>query len=136
MPFTIMLDFATEPDLAAFLQRILPRVRGQQADTPAPADEGDGPRLFRTGLTVTSQSAARELCHLLVSFLAHSKTGRISLEWRGVDGQPHRGVVEGGSAREAEILAVRLGAAAKAHLDQEKSEDAPPEQRPAAAEQG
>ncbi len=121
MAFVITLGFATEPDRTEFIDRILPRVRGHQTE-PAAAAEGD--ILHRVGVAVTSQTAARDLCHQLVAFLAHSKNDRVNVEWQGTDGQTHRGVVDGGSAREAETLSVRVGAAAKAHLDQEKTAEA------------
>ena len=121
MAFVITLGFATEPDRDDFLARTLPKVRGQQTDPPQTTEEGDG--LHRVGVAVTSQTAARDLCHSLVSFLAKSKNDRVQVSWTGTDGQTHVGEVTGGAAREAEVLSVRVGAAAKTHLDQEKAAD-------------
>ncbi|HXG24525.1 MAG TPA: hypothetical protein VNJ09_08240 [Chthonomonadales bacterium] len=119
MAFVIGLAFATEQDRADFVERIMPRVRGKEAEPPRPEGEEDG--LHWMGIAVTSQSAARDLCHQLVAFLAHSKKTRVDVTWRSADGQLQTGQVTAEAAREAEILSVRLGAAAKAHLDAEKN---------------
>lgn len=119
MAFTIVLGFATEADRDDFVERILPRVRGHQVEAPTPEGEEGG--LQRLGVAVTSQTAARDLCHQVVAFLTRSKNDRVELFWTGVDGQPHVGEVTGSSPRDAEFVAVRVGAAAKAHLDQEKA---------------
>jgi hypothetical protein len=119
MPFVISLGFATETDKNTFVEKIVPKVRGHQTDPPTVA-EGEEDVLYRIGLTVTSQSAAKELCHHMVAFLAHNKKGRITADWTGVDGQPHTGTIEANAARDAEVLAMRLGAAAKAHMDTER----------------
>ena len=117
MPFAMTLGFATESDKNDFVEKILPKVRGQQVD---PAGDNDG--IQRVGVAVTSPSAARDLCHQIVAFLAHSKKDRVTLSWTAADGQAQTGLVTGEAARDAEILAVRVGAAAKAHLDAEKAE--------------
>lgn len=119
MAFVINLGFATEQAKEAFTAKTLPKVRGRAVDIPAVEGEEAG-GLHRIGVAVTSPTAARDLCHLLVSFLAHDKSARIDVSWVGVDGQTHVGEVAGGSTRDAEILAVRLGAAAKAQIDHEK----------------
>jgi len=120
MPFTITLGFETESDKNGFLEKVAPKVRGRQieADTPA---EADG--LFRTAIVVTSQSAAKELCPLLVAFLVHVKSGRVQLTWPGAGGEPQVGEINAGvgASREADILAMRLGPAAKAFMDHEKA---------------
>ena len=121
MPFTITAGFVTESDRNAFVEKVLPKVHGHQTDdtnTP-PADEGD--ELYRSSVAVTSQSAARELCHLLVAFLAHTKSSRVVLSWPGAGGEPQAGEVNAGTgaAREAELLAMRLGPAAKAFMNRE-----------------
>jgi hypothetical protein len=119
MAFVITLGFATEQDRDAFNERILPKVYGKAADPVVPEGEPDG--LHRTAVAVTSQTAARDVCHQTVAFLAHSKNDQVILTWTGADGNAHSGDVTGKSARDAEFLAVRVGAAAKAHLDKEKS---------------
>src|SRR5690349_15291413 len=101
MPFTLTLGFATEHDRDEFVERILPKVRGQQAEPPA--RDGEPDTLHRTAVTVTSPSAARDVCHQVVAFLAHSKKDFVNVEWSGADGQSHSGVVSGESAKDAEI---------------------------------
>jgi hypothetical protein len=118
MPFTFSVGFATEHDKQEFESRTAPKVRGQQVDAPA-VEGAEG--LHRVGLSVTSQSAAKETCHLLLAFLAHAKNSRVTLHWTGADGQPQTGQVEAGQPRDAEVIAMRLGAAAKAALDAEKA---------------
>jgi hypothetical protein len=120
MAFTFNVGFATEHDRDAFVERVLPRVRAQQTE-PAAVAEAAEDGLHRMGLTVTSQSAAKEVCHQIVAFLAHAKNSRVTLEWTGADGQPQSGDVAAGSAKDAEIVAMRLGAAAKAQVDAEKT---------------
>ena len=119
MSFEMTLGFATEQDKEEFIERILPKIRGHEAAPSAP-EEDDG--LKRIGVAVTSQTAARDLCHQLVAFLAHSKNDSVSMSWQGSDGSAQTGMVTGSSARDAEILSVRVGAAARAHLDAEKTE--------------
>lgn len=119
MPFVISLGFATETDKNTFVEKIVPKVRGHQTEPPS-LDEGEEETLHRIGLTVTSQSAAKELCHHMVAFLVHNKKGRITAAWTGADGQPQSGTVEANAARDAEVLAMRLSAAAKSHMDAEK----------------
>jgi hypothetical protein len=118
MAFVFSVGFATEHDKQEFENKIAPKVRGKQVDPPdAEGTEG----LHRVGLAVTSQSAAKEACHLLVAFLAHAKNSRVTLLWNASDGQPQVADVEAGQQRDAEVLAMRLGAAAKAAMDAEKA---------------
>ena len=119
MPFVMTLGFATEQDKESFVERILPKLRGQEAEPTVPEEE-DG--LQRLGVAVTSPSAARDICHQLVAFLAHSKNDSVSVAWKGADGSEHNGLVTGSAARDAEILSVRVGEAAKAHIDAEKGD--------------
>jgi len=121
MSFVITVGFATEHDRAAFVEKTVPKIRGHLTDAPTP-EEGAEDGLHRVGLAVTSQSAAKDLCHQIVAFLAHSKTGRVTVGWTGMAGEAQVGEVNAGAARDAEILAMRLGTAAKAHLDAEKAE--------------
>ena len=117
MAFEIDLGFATEHDRDDFVERILPKLRGKQAEA-APAGEEDA--LHRVAVAVTSPSAARDLCHQLVAFLAHAKNSRVQVGWKGADGTAQVGEVSAGSARDAELVSVRVSAAAKALLDKEK----------------
>ena len=119
MAFVITLGFATEQDRDSFVERIAPKIYGKPADPVVPEGEPDG--LHRTALAVTSQTAARDVCHQTVAFLAHSKNDQVLLSWTGADGNTHSGEVTGKSARDAELLSVRVGAAAKAFIDREKS---------------
>jgi hypothetical protein len=119
MAFVFNVGFATEHDKEVFVERVLPKVRAQQTD-PAPADGDGDDELQQVGLAVTSPSAAKEICHQVVAFLAHAKNSRVTLSWTGADGQPQAGDVAAGSAKDAEIVAMRLGTAAKAHIDAEK----------------
>ncbi len=118
MAFVIDLGFVTEHARDDFVERALPKVRGHQAEPRSP---GEGDELQRIGVAVTSQSAARDLCHQIVAFLAHNKSGRVHVEWLGTDGKAQAGDITGETPGEAEMLAVRLGAAAKAHMDAEKT---------------
>ncbi len=136
MAFTMTLAFATEHDRDSFLERTLPRTRAHQVDVPggAPPEEPDG--MYRLSVAVTSPSAARDLCHHIVAFLAHAKNTRVDVQWTGTDGQPQVGEVNAGTGREreAEILAMRVGSAAKAHLEAERAEPPAGEPEPPAGE--
>ena len=123
MPFVITLAFATEHDREAFRERILPRLRA--AEVEPEGDSEDVPGLSRVGVEVTSHSAARDVCHQLTSHLSKLKNDRVNVYWTGVDGKRQMGEARGDAAREAEVLAVRVGAAAKARLDNERAKSAP-----------
>src|SRR5438552_6785303 len=95
MPFVMTAGFATEHDRDAFVERVIPKVRGHQTEPAAPeSEEGEG--VHRVGIAVTSQSAARDICHQVVAFLAHSKSTRVTLSWPGAGGEPQSGDVNGG----------------------------------------
>ncbi len=119
MPFVITLAFATEHDREAFREKILPRLRGSEVEPEG--DAGDPPGLMRVGVAVTSHTAARDVCHQLNAFLNKAKNDRVNVHWTGVDGKRQVGEARGNAAREAEVLSVRVGAAAKAGLDAEKA---------------
>jgi hypothetical protein len=119
MAFTITLSFIREHDQELFLERVAPRLRGHLVDPPA--DEvADAEGYHRVALSVTSPSAAREVCQHAFGFLAHAKNARIIFSWAGADGQVHYGDLNAGQGRDAELLAMRVGAAAKACLDAER----------------
>src|SRR5438067_4935984 len=124
MPFVITAGFATEPDRDAFVERVIPKVRGHQTDPAAP-ETGEGDGLHRVGIAVTSQSAARDVCHQVVAFLAHSKSTRVTLTWPGAGGETQAGEINAGTTatRDAEIAAMRVGPAAKAYMDGEKGKE-------------
>ena len=119
MAFVFNVGFATEHDKDSFVEKVVPRVRAQQTDAAPVEGEGDG--LHRVGLAVTSQSAAKDVCHQIVAFLAHAKNSRVTVSWTGPDGQAQAGDINAGTAGDAEVVAMRLGAAAKAHVDGEKA---------------
>lgn len=118
MSFTVVLSFVKSTDRDAFEARALSRVRAHKADT-APADSDDG--LSRLALTVTSSSAARDLCAEANAYLAHSRGSRIGFTWSGQDGEIQTGDIVSGGARDADLLATRLGAAAKLVLGAQRS---------------
>ncbi len=120
MPFVISVGFATEHDRDDFEEKILPKIHGHKAEPPQ-REGAEKDTLHRVGVAVTSQTAAKELCYQIVGFLSHAKNSRVDVSWIGADGQWQVGEVNAGAAREAEILAVRVGAAAKAHMDAEKA---------------
>lgn len=123
MPFVLTLGFATEHDRDEFLNRALHRIRGQVTDAAIAPAEPDG--IHRIGIAVTSPSAARDVCHQVVSFLSHAKNARVNLAWHGANGEPQYGEIAGSALKDAEIVAVRVGAAARTCLDREK--EAPPQ---------
>jgi hypothetical protein len=123
MPFVFTLGFATEADKTRFVERILPRLRATPTDA-AGEPQTEGPAVHHLSLSVTSQSAAKETCHHLLAFLAHVKNSRVTVEWTGADGQTQNGEVQAGTPRDAEVLAMRLGQAAKTHMDSERAESA------------
>jgi hypothetical protein len=114
MSFLITLRFATENEKEAFRETGVPKVRGHLVDPPPTEGEEASLAVPSLAIAVTSASAARDLCHQLVAFQAHKKGGLVEVVWRGADGSEQVGQVDPGSAKEAEILAVRLAAAVKA----------------------
>ncbi len=119
MPFTITLHFVSDHDRDLFVERVAPRVRGHLVDPPAD-DVADAQGYERVAIAVTSQSAARDLCHLAFGFLAHMKNARIVFRWPVSGGETQYAEVASGEGRDANLLSVRVGAAAKAFLDEEK----------------
>lgn len=126
MPFTITLHFVSAHDRDAFAERVAPRLRGQIVDPPADeVAEAEG--YHRIAVSVTSPSAAKDTCSQAFGFLAHMKNARIAFRWPLLDGDVQYGEITSGAGREADLLSVRLGAAAKAALDAEKAQAAPGE---------
>lgn len=118
MPYTITLGFATEHERDAFVEKIAPKIRAHRVE-PLAAEEGAEDKLYRVGLAVTSPSAAKDVCNHIVAFLAHSKNTRVDVFWTGLGGEVLSGEVNAGSPREAELLALRIAAAARAELSKE-----------------
>lgn len=136
MAFTITMGFMRDHDLQLFMDRVAPRLRGQLTDPPA--DEiAEAQGLKRIAVSVTSQSAARDVCRHAHGFLTHAKNARIVFSWTGTDGQTHYGDLNAGEGRDAEMLALRVGAAAKAALDAEReAEETPEAPTPSDADEG
>lgn len=120
MAFTLTLGFATEHNKSQFEERILPKLRAAPAAAAA-VDGAEADGLKRVSLSVTSPSAARDVCRQVVAFLAHAKGLRVDVEWLGADGAAQRDQIEAGEQRQAERVEIRLSMAAKAHLDSEKA---------------
>jgi hypothetical protein len=119
MPFSITLHFVSDHDRDLFVERVAPRVRGHLVDPPAD-ETADAEGYQRIAVAVTSQTAARDLCHLAFGFLAHMKNARIVFRWPISGGETQYGEVASGEGRDANLLSVRVGTAAKAFLDAEK----------------
>ncbi len=119
MAYTITLGFATEHDRDAFVEKIVPKIRAHQVE-PLPTEEGAEDKLHRLGLAVTSPSAAKDVCNHIVAFLAHIKNTRVDVFWTGMGGEVLAGDVNAGAPRDAEILGLRIAAAAKAELNKEE----------------
>jgi hypothetical protein len=122
MAFVMTLAFATEHDRESFRDKILPRLRATEVDPEG--DPGDPPGLYRIGVAVTSHSAARDVCHQLNAFLVKAQNDIVNVYWTGVEGTRQSGEARGNAPREAEVLSVRIGAAAKARLDEERAKAA------------
>jgi hypothetical protein len=119
MAFAITLAFVREHDRALFLERVAPRLRGHLTDVP-PDEVADAQGYHRIAVAVTSQSAAKEVCRQAFGFLAHAKNARILFSWSGADGETCYGDLNAGAGRDAELLAIRVGAAAKSALDDDR----------------
>jgi hypothetical protein len=123
--FAITLSFATPHTRDAFAEQELPHVHGQRIEPPAVEDaEGVEPSLLT--LEVRSPTSAKEVCRLVESFLRHSKDERIDVMWTDANGDAQVGWIAAKSPRDADLLAIQIGAAAKAVFDKEK-EAAEPE---------
>ncbi len=126
MPFILTLHFVTDRDRDAFVERVVPHLRGRLVEPPA--DEvADAQGYQRIAIAVTSPSAAREVVGHAHGFLSHMKNARLVFAWKGVDGGAQYGEIVAGEARDADLLTMRIGAAAKAALDAEKAAEEVPE---------
>ena len=135
MPFTLTLSFVRDHDRQLFEERVVPKLRGALVEPPADP-EADAQGYHRLAVAVTSPSAAREVCRHALGFLAHAKNVRIVFSWAGPDGSAQFGDLNAGEGRDAELLAMRIGAAAKAVLDAERNAEtaSESEQEPSHAE--
>jgi len=114
MAYTVTLGFDTPKGAEEFAEKVAPRIHGKWVDVP---DDMAGDGAHRLAVAVSSPTAAREVCHSVVAFLSHGKGSRVDILWRGADGSVQMTSVDAGSPRDAEVLATRIGMAAKAVLD-------------------
>jgi hypothetical protein len=131
MPFQARIGFMTENGLQEFREKSLPRLPGckpveesAQAESsaqPAESEEGEGAFNDWLPLSISSPTAARDLCHQLMAFLNHAKQSAVRLEWVGSDGSTQFAQISGQLTRDLEIAAMRLSASVKAHNDAEKA---------------
>jgi hypothetical protein len=117
--FAMTLSFATIQARDAFADQELSRVHGQQVE-PSPVADAEAAEPARIAVEVRSPTSAKEVCRLVESFLRHSKDTRIDLTWTDANGDAQVGWISSGSSRDADLLAIQIGAAAKAVLDKEK----------------
>ncbi len=130
MPFQVRIGFINEISLNEFTDKLLPKLPGCRVvaeETPAAEPEGEAdtddanPFTHWVQLTVSSPTAARELCHQLTALLSHFKQSGVILEWTGGDGTQQTAQISGQMLRDAEIVAMRLSTSVKAHNDAEKA---------------
>jgi hypothetical protein len=129
MSFELTLHFITEHDRDAFVERVVPHLRGHLVEPP-PDEDAEAQGYHRIAIAVTSPSAARDVCAQAFGFLAHMKNARIVFAWTGVDGERQFGEIASGEGRNADLMSVRVGAAAKAVLDAEKAAEEEAASRP------
>ena len=117
MPFDTTLEFGTTAQKEAFTNEFGSRVRGIVSDAT-----GEDAELAERSVTVTvtSPSAAKEVCSLVLAFLAHQSNSQVNLTWQGANGQPQHGEIATGGQKDAEVIAMRLSGAAKGKIDAEK----------------
>ncbi|HZO92052.1 MAG TPA: hypothetical protein VFB38_27285 [Chthonomonadaceae bacterium] len=124
MPFEARLGFTNENNRRDFAEKLLPKLPGCRVvteDTPAPDAEDTGAYTDWLRLTISSPTAARDLCHQLMAFLSHHKQSGVLLQWQGGDGTPQSAQLSGQSQRDAEVVAMRLSTAVKALNDAERA---------------
>lgn len=119
MPFTLTLHFVSPHDRDLFLERVVPRLRGHLVEPP-PDETAEAQGYQRVAVSVTSPSAAQDVCRQAFGFLTHMKDARIAFAWPALDGSLQYGEIVSGESRNADLLSTRLAAAAKAFLDAEK----------------
>lgn len=133
MPFQARIGFMTENGLQEFREKSLPRLPGCKpveedanakagSETP-PAESEEGESAFNDwlALSISSPTAARDLCHQLMAFLNHARQNAVRLEWVGGDGSTQSAQIRGQLTRDLEIAAMRLSTSVKAHNDAEKA---------------
>jgi hypothetical protein len=130
MAFEVRLGFINEHVLREFTGKFLPKLPGCRTvaeETPAAEQEAEGetdeanPFTHWVRLSISSPTAARDLCHQLTALLSHLKQTGLILEWTGGDGTPQTAQLSGQASRDAEIVAMRLSTSVKAHNDAEKA---------------
>lgn len=75
---------------------------------------------FRLSLTLSSPTAARDLCHQLVGFLHRHRQSGVRLGWTGADMQPQMAVISERNPRDSDVIGMRVSAAVKSHQDAAK----------------
>jgi hypothetical protein len=121
MAFHARLGFVNENVQKDFTERLLPKLPGSRiVEEAAPAPDENDIFTHWTPLSISSPTAARDLCHQLTGFLNHHKQSGLLLQWKGGD-ESDQSIQLTGQQRDAEIAGMRLSAAVKAHNDAEKA---------------
>jgi hypothetical protein len=119
MAFQARIGFVSESQMTDFTARFLPRVPGcrvEAEETPEEPDEAsENAYTHWLTLSITSPTAARDLCHQLTAFITHLKKGGALLEWKSAEGATQTGQLSTSAIRDAEIVAMRLSASVKAY---------------------
>lgn len=114
MAYIVTLGFDTPKGAGEFVEKVAPRIHGKLVDVPADM-AGDG--AHRLSVAVSSPTAAREVCHSVVAFLSHAKGARVDIFWHAADGSVQTAPVDATAKGDAEVLATRIGMAAKVALE-------------------
>lgn len=120
MEFTLTLSFATEHVRDAFAEHEMQKARGRAVE-PAAATPDEGPAPARVAVAVKSPTAAKDVCRLIESFLRNRKDTRVDVIWTDAAGAEQTGRIVAGSPRDADLLAMRIGAVAKSVIDRERA---------------
>ena len=120
MAFQARIGFVNENVQKDFTERLLPKLPGSHiVEEAAPAPDDD---VFThwTPISISSPTAARDLCHQLTGFLNHHRQSGLMLQWKGGD-ESDQSIQLTGQQQASEIAGMRLSAAVKAHNDAEKA---------------
>ncbi|MDE2125682.1 MAG: hypothetical protein KGJ62_03750 [Armatimonadetes bacterium] len=113
MSLHVHLGFVTSQSRDYFSEKWLYRLPGcnvlvDGGDPPAAGDEGDAERSMT--LDVSSPTAARALCHALLSAVQHAKA-TVSIDWVAAGGEPQQVRITSQNTSDGDIAATRLSAA-------------------------
>jgi hypothetical protein len=123
MSLSVRIGFLHENARADFVARFLPKLPGSRLTAEETADEGEEAAYpYHVTLDVSSPTAARDLCRQFVAFLSHHKNSGLHVEWPDHEGKPQTSQLAGTAAKDAELLAVRLGASIRAARDRAEQE--------------